>query len=344
MDCAAAGRLDEARAMLERALKEPGARQLDLLGDLAAIALRAGDLVQAIALARHVVGQRTDDDLAEYTLAMALASIGSVDEALERLQGLNRAERGTGFRARSPELAGLAATEAARLHPLARSSTCAPPVDASARYDLSHLVQPLEQTVSGPIQDDEALLLYALVRTMRLRRIVEIGGLSGYSARNFLRALACDVETAVYTVDLNPVPSQAPNHHTLCKDATLLEGADLHGRPIDLLFFDCHVFDAQMQTFERLVALGIVTERTVIALHDTGLHPKKFGDWCYPVEEADGSFGFVHQAVERRMVNALHGRYGYDAFCVHADTTRNDARLPFRHGLTLMRRFGGLKV
>jgi predicted O-methyltransferase YrrM len=58
-----------------------------------------------------------------------------------------------------------------------------------ATFDLSHLVQPRSQAVGGPIQDDEALLLYAIVRVMRLRTILEIGGLDGYSARNFLKAV-----------------------------------------------------------------------------------------------------------------------------------------------------------
>ena len=55
-------------------------------------------------------------------------------------------------------------------------------------YNLSHLTQPDDQLVFGPVQDDEALFLYAVVRVMRLRRILEVGGLGGYSARNFLEA------------------------------------------------------------------------------------------------------------------------------------------------------------
>ena len=58
------------------------------------------------------------------------------------------------------------------------------------KYDLSHLSQPENQNVSGPIQDDEALFLYSIIRGCRLERILEIGGLSGYSAKNFLQALS----------------------------------------------------------------------------------------------------------------------------------------------------------
>ena len=35
----------------------------------------------------------------------------------------------------------------------------------------------------GPIQDDEALLLFALIRTTHVRRVAEIGGYHGYGGR-----------------------------------------------------------------------------------------------------------------------------------------------------------------
>jgi predicted O-methyltransferase YrrM len=41
----------------------------------------------------------------------------------------------------------------------------------------------------GLIQDDEALFLFGLIRVVRIKRILEIGGLNGYSALNFLKAL-----------------------------------------------------------------------------------------------------------------------------------------------------------
>ena len=56
-----------------------------------------------------------------------------------------------------------------------------------AVYDLSHLTQETHHP-GGAIQDDEALLLFAMIRVMHLRRVLEIGGLDGYSARNFLAA------------------------------------------------------------------------------------------------------------------------------------------------------------
>lgn len=205
-----------------------------------------------------------------------------------------------------------------------------------AAYDLSHLTQSEQQIEMGPIQDDEALFLYALVRGKRMRRILEAGGLDGYSARNFLQALRGD--GVVYTVDLSPVSSQADNHIVIQKDIAELKADDLGGEPLDLVFFDCHVFDGQMALFENLRRAGVIHDGTVLALHDTNLHPEKFLWWSEPLDE-----GWVHQKIERRMVNALHEQ-GYDAFMLHTDMRRHDEAFPMRHGLTLMQKFKPLSV
>lgn len=78
------------------------------------------------------------------------------------------------------------------------------------KYDLDHLTQDNNQVVVGPIQDDEALFLYSIIVGMKLKTVFEIGGLSGYSATNFLAAVG---ETGkVFTVDINPVQSKGKNH------------------------------------------------------------------------------------------------------------------------------------
>ncbi len=363
----AKGRADEARTLLENALRGQASPNPELAADLAAMALRDGDLVLAIQGARLVLSQMPDHDSAQFTLGLALASIGSHAEALSLLLALTQGERGERFRRFMPDLAALAAGEVARLQSLVPPPTptssaavvqfgsasepgpCAGAtvrgsIDGNGKYDFSHLVQPADQNVGGPIQDDEALMLYALVRTMRLRRVLEIGGLSGYSARNFLAALSWDSETAVYTVDLDKVDSQAPNHFTIQKDVGLLEPRDVHDKPLDLVFFDAHVYDAQMEMFLRLRRFGLINDDTVIALHDTGLHPRRSAPWSYPVADTDGRHGWVHQDVERRMVNALRRDFGYDVLCFHTDVQRNDDRLPFRHGLAVMKKFVELKV
>ena len=99
-----------------------------------------------------------------------------------------------------------------------------------------------------------------------------------------------------------------------------------------------------MALHRNLVRQGIITERTVIALHDTNLHPLTDDptrpplQWGVAVDD-----GWMHQDVERRMVNTLRND-GYDAVALHTTPDRHDASLPFRHGLTIMARTPHLGV
>lgn len=203
-------------------------------------------------------------------------------------------------------------------------------------YDLRHLTQPDNQEVAGPIQDDEALVLFALIRAMRLSRVLEIGGLNGYSARNFLAALGD--QGVVYTVDLNEVPRLAPNHVTIQRDARYISADDVDRKPIDLLFFDCHNYNVQMEMYRRLLRERVISADTVIALHDTNLHPRQVVPWACPIED-----GWMHVSDERLMVNDFK-RSGYDVFCFHTQMAVHSKDLPYRHGLTIARRFKTLNV
>lgn len=196
-------------------------------------------------------------------------------------------------------------------------------------YDLSHLTQQPEQNVIGPVQDDEALFLYALIKCMRLKNILEIGSLAGYSANNFLKAIPDDGK--LYTVDINYVKNIAQSHKHIQKDCKLLTDQDID-RNIDLIFFDCHMYDEQMEAFYNLEKYGIINNNTILAFHDTNLHPQKFVDWSYPIDD-----GFCHQPVERKMVNTFK-KLGYSAFLVHTEMSSHDDNLPFRHGITIMQK------
>lgn len=199
-------------------------------------------------------------------------------------------------------------------------------------YDLSHLNQADDEAVLGPVQDTEALFLYSIVRGMRMRRVLEIGGLSGYSAKNFLAALPAD--GVVYTVDIAPVPRVSFNHRVIVKDARTLDAADVDDEELDMIFFDCHEYDVQMTLFDRLASRGIITDSTVLALHDTNVHPFKSVPWAYEI----GDGGWVHQRAERDMVNELVRR-GYHAFNLHTPIDRHDETMPYRHGVTIAQKF-----
>lgn len=196
-------------------------------------------------------------------------------------------------------------------------------------YDLDHLTQPPSQEVCGPIQDDEALLLFAVCRVCCAKRIAEFGGQSGYSARNFLAAVRGFPDAAVYTVDPAAVPQLGPEHRLVVKIARDVTSEDFDRRPLDLVFFDCHDYHQQLAAFHRLADSGIITRATMLALHDTGTHPALFVPWAY-----SGDSGYIHQPAERALANAFQD-LGYECVSFHAPEPPPPLR--YRHGLTLCR-------
>ena len=178
----------------------------------------------------------------------------------------------------------------------------------------------------GPIQDDEALLLYSLIRVMGIRTVLEFGVGKGDSARNFIAA-GCEV----WSVDVNPITPVSPKHHMLHKSAELISKGDVGNKEIDMVFFDCHVM-GQLEVFKNLGDL--LPSRVVIALHDTGTHADQLCSWATPSEQ-----GWVHQPVERLMVVELE-KMGFVPFHAHGWLDR----VPYRHGLTIMQRPYNLPV
>uniref|UniRef100_A0A6C0CJM3 Methyltransferase n=1 Tax=viral metagenome TaxID=1070528 RepID=A0A6C0CJM3_9ZZZZ len=201
-------------------------------------------------------------------------------------------------------------------------------------YDLSHLTQDETQNVWGPIQDDEALFLYSIIRGSRLERILEIGGLDGYSGTNFLKALSYTKNGKLYTCDLNPVPVLAENHKVLIKNAMYLTAEDLDNQPLDLVFFDCHDM-VQMSIYNNLVSKKIINNDTILVLHDTNLHYAPYHKWGKYVRQENG---IAHQPVERRMVN-MFKNLGYDVFSISTDRSKHSPDFPVRHGVTICKRF-----
>ena len=205
-------------------------------------------------------------------------------------------------------------------------------------YDLTHLTQNENQQVSGPIQDDEALFLYSIIRGCRLERILEIGGLNGYSARNFLKALTYTKNGILYTCDIKPVRVFAKNHKVIIKNALHLTKDDLDKKPLDLVFFDCHDM-IQMDVYKKLVSKKIINDTTILALHDTNLHYPPFQHCGKYIKKENG---YAHQPVERDMVN-LFKNLGYDIFSIYTDKTKHSINFPVRHGITVCRKFKFLR-
>lgn len=212
-------------------------------------------------------------------------------------------------------------------------------------YDLSHL-NAATQDVWGPIQDDEALLLFALCRVMCIRRVVEFGSLAGYSARNFLAAVGPN--GAVYSVDDcrdaglgGELPQLGPNHHRVIKGVADLTKEDLHCEPVELVFFDCHTSD-QVIAYQMLWDNKLLSEAHLLCFHDTALHGPgtPFHKPEREVKSRYGEIGWVHGNLERTLVNYFVQDECYHA--VHLEPSLKavaESGLRVRHGLSILQKF-----
>ena len=216
------------------------------------------------------------------------------------------------------------------------------------RYNLQHLTQDDSQSIPGAIQDDEALLFYALIRVKRIKRIVEFGSTFGDSARNFLAAIG-NIGT-VYSVDWGievVCPKLASNHKVIIKNVADITAEDLDNEPIDLLFFDCHAYEAELCAFQNLRRAGVITDKTIFAFHDTNLWATKDAPNQTEVEWADISYevegGWRFCPPESQMVNDFK-EMGYDILNLGTDRSVHNKDFPYRCGLSIARKFTPLEL
>lgn len=178
-------------------------------------------------------------------------------------------------------------------------------------YDLAHLINGTN-VVMGPIHDDEALFLYAWCKATSATRVLELGGLGGYSARNFLAA-GCDVVTA----ELNPLDAQGERHTVLRINCGQV--ADHVSGRFDLVFFDAHDLEAEVRAFVKLRNSGCIDADTLVVVHDTGWHDRQ---WLPHAEQTDQ--GWLHCPVAHKVRDALVGLGCREVF------------VPTFHGMSLL--------
>lgn len=210
-------------------------------------------------------------------------------------------------------------------------------------YNLQHLTQPDEQNLPGPIQDDEALLLFALIRVTRIKRVLEFGSFPGYSAKNFCEATG-DKGT-VYSVDWGVdgvTPQVAKNHKVIVKNTSDVTPDDLDNEPIDLVFFDCHAYEATLCAFQNLSRAGIFTSKTIFVFHDTNLLPSEMA-LGYPNISYEVKDGWVFCPPERQLVNDFKDM-GYDILNLGTTKDAHGTHLPYRCGLSIARKFTPLEL
>ena len=213
--------------------------------------------------------------------------------------------------------------------------------------DTAHLRFFREETACGPIQREEALLLFALVRVLRPRVVVEFGFHRGHSALNFLLALPPGGELHSYDVAESSARlasrlfAGVPGFHYHHKSQEAFAPADVAGLPVDLALFDAaHDLELNIATLEKL--RPNLAPNAVLAVHDTGswrrehMRPahlawsaERSGSWLSDQE-------YLPWSEERRFVNWLRdNRPEFAQLHLHSERA-------LRHGLTLLQASGRL--
>jgi predicted O-methyltransferase YrrM len=146
--------------------------------------------------------------------------------------------------------------------------------------DISHL-SAFSEVADGPVQRDEALFLYSLLRVVRPRTAIEIGFLNGRSALNFLCGLDADARLYSFDIDENCAElardlfGNEPRLTFRTRSQADLTPDDIDGRPADFVFLDAsHELDLNQRTFRRL--LPLMARDAILAVHDTGTVPRRF--------------------------------------------------------------------
>jgi len=195
--------------------------------------------------------------------------------------------------------------------------------------------------IQGSLQVDEMLLLFSLVRASSILRILEIGGLNGRSAFNFLEALRCKRGGVVITVDVRPSVKRwgthPVSHLTLIKNAADLTMDDIGRQEIDALLLDCHAYYSSQNVLRNVFERGLLSRHGFIFLHDTGLHRNRTYDRSQL--NLDPS-GYIHQPVERLLAQWIQTQdCSFQRISIH-----DDLRIFPRQGITIMQRRVNLDI
>ena len=124
------------------------------------------------------------------------------------------------------------------------------------KYDLSHLTQD-SLIVLGPIQDDEAVFVYGLIKSIRPKTVIECGMGRGYSTINILQAIEQDSLLFTFDIEILNKNSQAfkdKRFKFITKSQGNFEHSDIDNRIIDFIYLDNgHYFDVNIQFWNKVV-------------------------------------------------------------------------------------------
>ena len=209
----------------------------------------------------------------------------------------------------------------------------------NGKYDISHLTQ-TTQVVWGPIQDDEAIMLYGIVKALRPKTLIEFGFGHGVSSYNFLKAL--DADAKMFTYDIEILNKQAESFNDkrfkfILKSQTEFNPDDFENRTIDFAYLDNgHYFDKEKILFPKLIKQ--MSETGILVVHDTGLHVDDIVKTNPCTCDFKNLCGVLHCSPERQFVNWISENYPeWQIVNIHSFQV-------YRHGLTIIQRKYNLSI
>ncbi len=209
------------------------------------------------------------------------------------------------------------------------------------RIGISHLLSYVDRDALGPLQRDEAIALFGIIKTLRPKTIVEFGFFHGHSAFNFLCALERDAR--LYSYDISEDSSRRATHELsfdrrltfIHKSQADFDPGDIDHRLVDFVFFDAaHDLALNIETFNRI--RPCLTPGAIIAIHDTGLWEKAHFSQAQALfaQTANGRWItetlYAHQPEERAFVNWIVSHQP-DFGVIHFHSTDT-----LRHGFSLI--------
>jgi predicted O-methyltransferase YrrM len=197
------------------------------------------------------------------------------------------------------------------------------------KYDLKHLNQDPNTAVFGPLQDDESLLLFGILKTTRPSIVLEFGSNNGHSSFNLLKALDNDAKLYSYDIQMfNSKSQNDPRFKFYQKSHSDFIVSDLiDNRKIDFVLIDYSNFETMKIGFNKII--NHMSPNGIIAVHNTGLHFNE-ADKCSC--DFDNFCGGLHQIETRLFVNwILENQTEWQTINLHSFKI-------WRHGLTLFQR------
>jgi Methyltransferase domain len=208
---------------------------------------------------------------------------------------------------------------------------------------ISHLLSYRENDAIGPLQRDEAIALFGIIRTLRPQVVVEFGFFHGHSAFNFLQALTENAQLYSYDIDSESIQraksefSFDKRFHFIGKSQTDFAPEDIGHQKIDFVFFDAaHELDLNIQTFQRII--DQLDPEAMLAVHDTGLWQRAYFSPIHETftREMPGEWEtedlYAHQPGERKFMDWIVTEYP-EFSVLHFHSSRT-----LRHGFSLLQR------